>query len=207
MAGQRDARNDVGTAATSADTGTPVPNDGGRRSVSAPVGAVAGAAAGATVGTVTLGPIGTILGAIAGAVGGGWVGLAASAPGHYTADHENWYRAHYEADPGRPAGRSFEDVRPAYQLGHFAGRNPDYARRDFDAVERDLERGWTDEVRARYGDWRTARRYAREAFARERARRQGRTDVALDIGGTEAHRRPSFSDPIPPGDPDRVTGV
>jgi hypothetical protein len=162
--------------------------------------------AGATVGTVTLGPVGTIIGAIVGAVGGGWTGIAAAAPTHYDASHDREYRSHYESDSDRLADRDFEAVRPAYQIGHLAARNPDYARRDFDAVEADLRRGWTDDIRSRHGDWAVARRYAREAFMRERARGQGRTQADLNIGGSETHQRPSFSDPIPQGDPNRVAG-
>jgi hypothetical protein len=203
---ERDSRADVGTGASTTDTGKPAPTDGSRRDVAGPIGAAGGAVAGATVGTVTLGPIGTIVGAIAGALGGGWAGLAAAAPTHFTPEHDREYRTHYESDPERLADRPYDAIRPAYQLGHLAARNPDYARRDFDAVEADLQRGWSDDVRARHGDWQAARRYAREAFVRERARRQGRTQVELNIGGTETHQRPSFSDPIPPGDPDNVAG-
>ena len=202
----RDARNDVGTAASATDAGRPTPTDVGRREVAGPIGAVGGAAAGATVGTVTLGPVGTIIGAIAGAVGGGWAGLAAAAPTHFTPDDDRAFRAHYEADPERLADRPYDAVRPAYQLGHVAARNPDYANRDFDAIEADLRRGWGDDLRDRHGDWQTARRYVREAYLRERARRQGRAAVDLTTGGTEGHDRPTFSDPIPPGDPDGVAG-
>ena len=205
-AGERDARSEVGTAATATDTGQTAPTDGSRRSVAAPVGAAGGAAAGAAVGTVTLGPVGAMVGAIAGALGGGWSGLAAAAPTHFTPEHDREYRQLYESDADRLADRSYDAVRPAYQLGHLAACNPDYAHRNFEAVEADLRRGWGDEVRARHGDWETARRYAREAFTRQRARRQGRTAVELNIGGTDAHQRPSFADPIPPGDPDGVAG-
>jgi hypothetical protein len=170
------------------------------------LGAAAGAAAGATVGTVTLGPVGAVIGAIAGALGGGWAGLAAGAPSHYTRQDDDEYRVHYEGYAERPADRSFEDMRPAYQVGHLAARNPDYANKDFDTIEADLKRGWGEDVRAQYGSWEGARPYAREAFLRERGRRHGRAEVALDMGGTESHQRPSFSDPIPPGDPDRVAG-
>jgi hypothetical protein len=158
------------------------------------------------VSTVTLGPIGTIVGAIAGAVGGGWTAVAAAAPAYYSPDHDREYREHYESDTERLADRPYDTARPAYQLGHLAARNPDYVRRDFESVESDLQRGWTDDVRTRHGDWQVARRYAREAFMRERGRHQGRTQVELNMGGSETHQRPSFSDPIPPGDPDRVAG-
>jgi hypothetical protein len=203
---ERDKRTDVGTGVTATDTGQPAPSDESRRAVAGPIGAAGGAAAGAAVGTVTLGPVGAMIGAIAGALGGGWSGLAAAAPTHYTPEHDQEYREHYESDAERLADRPYDAVRPAYQLGHLAAHNPDYARRDFDAIEADLQRGWTDDVRARHGDWQAARRYAREAFTRARARRQGRTGVELNIGGTDAHQRPSFSDPIPPGDPDGVAG-
>jgi hypothetical protein len=203
---ERDTPDDVGTAATASETGQPAPTDGSRRAVAAPIGAAGGAAAGAAVGTVTLGPVGAIVGAIAGALGGGWSGLAAAGPSHYTPDHDREYRQHFESDPERPGDQSYDTVRPAYQLGHLAAYNPDYTHRDFDAIEADLQRGWSDDVRARHGDWPMARRYAREAFVRQRARRQGRAGVELNIGGTEAHQRPSFADPIPPGDPDRVAG-
>ena len=196
----------TGTAATSGEPGNPVPSAGEPPSVAAPIGAVGGAVAGATVGTVTLGPVGTIIGAIAGAIGGGWAAVAAAAPAYYDASHDREYRAHYESDAERLADRSFDSVRPAYQLGHLAARNPDYSRRDFESVESDLQRGWRDDVRARHGDWAVARRYAREAFTRERARSQGRTQADLNMGGTETHQRPSFSDPIPQGDPDRIVG-
>jgi hypothetical protein len=206
--GGREKRIDVGTAATSTDTGQrqPAPPDAPQRSVAGPIGAAGGAVAGAAVGTVTLGPIGAVIGAVAGAVGGGWTALAAAAPTHYTPDHDREYREHYEADPQRRADQPFDVARPAYQLGHLAARNPDYARRDFDSIEPDLRRGWSEDVRAGHGDWEVVRRYAREAFARERARRQGRTPVELNLGGTDTHQRPSFSDPIPPDDPDRVAG-
>jgi hypothetical protein len=203
---EHDSQNDVGTAATSNETGRPAQSDGVPRSVAAPIGGASGAIAGATVGTVTLGPIGTVIGAIAGAIGGGWTAVAAAAPTHYEASHDREYRDHYEADSGRAADRHFDSARPAYQLGHLAARNPDYAGRAFESVETDLQRGWTDDVRARYGDWSIARRYAREAFTRERGRSQGRTQVDLNMGGSATHQRPSFSDPIPQGDPNRVAG-
>jgi hypothetical protein len=203
---EHDSQDDVGTAATSSETGRPAAASERSRAIAAPVGAAGGAIAGATVGTVTLGPIGTIIGAIAGAVGGGWTAVAAAAPAHYSADHDRDYQQHYESYPNRLGDRSFDSVRPAYQLGHLAARNPDYSRRDFESIEADLRRGWSDDLRADYGDWSVARRYVREAYMRERARTHGRTKVDLNMGGSETHQRPSFSDPIPSGDPDRVVG-
>jgi hypothetical protein len=203
---EHDSRDDVGTAASSSTAGRAEPAGDPSRRVAAPIGGAGGAIAGAAVGTVTLGPIGTIIGAIAGAVGGGWTALAAAAPAHYGVDHDREYRAHFESDPRRVADRSFEIARPAYALGHLAARNPDYARRDFESIENDLVRGWSDNLRAEHGEWSVVRRYAKEAYTRERARGQGRTPVDLNMGGSETHQRPSFADPIPSGDPDRVVG-
>ena len=203
---ERDAREHVGTAATTTSGSQPAPAAPSARAIEVPLGAAGGAVAGAAVGTVTLGPIGTIVGAIAGAIGGGWTALAAGAPTHYGSDHDRDYRAHYESDRQRLADRPYEWARHAYQLGYLAARNPDYANRDFEAIEPDLRHGWTDDVRAGHGEWQLARSYARDAFVRERARSQGRSRVELDLGGSATHQRPSFADPIPLGDPNRVAG-
>jgi hypothetical protein len=84
-------------------------------------------------------------------------------------EDEARYRALYEASPNRLAGRSYEDVRPFYHLGHIARGHPDYRQRTFDEIEDDLQKGWTPDLRARYGDWSSVRPFAREAFsARQR---------------------------------------
>ena len=128
------------------------------------VGGVSGIATGMALGSLG-GPVGTIIGGIAGAVGGWWSGRAiAEAAHHYTEADDALYRARYESSSDRLADRSYEDVRHAYQLGHLAGRNPDYAGRDFADVEADLRRGWTDEVRGAHGDWERVRPYARDAY-------------------------------------------
>lgn len=168
-------------------------------------GAAGGAAAGATAGGLTLGPIGAVVGAIAGAVGGGWAGMAAgrgaeAAPG----DREDAWRSHYETLPGRPADVAYDRVRPAYHLGYLASRNPDYAERDFDEVERDLEAGWNSSMRERHGEWSGVRAYAREAYEREGPRGRGATFADRDMGGSATHHRASYSDPIPERSDDSV---
>ena len=135
-------------------------------------GGVAGAATGAALGSLG-GPIGTLIGALAGAIGGWWSGRAISeAASTFTDDDESYYRRTHgtgsSALADRPATHDYDDVRPAYQLGHLAGRNPDYASRSFDEVETDLQRGWTSDVSARHGEWSSVRGYARDAFERGR---------------------------------------
>jgi hypothetical protein len=133
------------------------------------VGGAAAGAAGAAIGSMA-GPAGMIIGGLAGIVGGWWAGKAAAESAkHYTDEDDRYYRDTYEGTTTRIADRSFDDVRPAYQVGHLAGKNPDYKGREWDAVEPDLQRGWTDEVRERHGEWDAARPFARDAFTRSRS--------------------------------------
>ena len=128
------------------------------------VGGVSGALTGAAVGSPA-GPIGTIIGGIAGAAGGWWAGrTVAEAAAKFNEHDDNNYRQAYEARPDRLVDRSYEDVRPAYQLGHLASENPDYTGKNFESIEMDLQRGWTNDLRARHGDWATVRPFAEEAY-------------------------------------------
>ncbi|HEX8944218.1 MAG TPA: hypothetical protein VF785_13855 [Gemmatimonadaceae bacterium] len=139
------------------------------------VGGAAAGAAGAAIGAMA-GPIGMLVGGIAGIVGGWWAGKsAAEAAGSYSDADDRHYRETYENAPNRIADRSYDDVRPAYQLGHVAGMNPDYRNRDWNAVEGDLQHGWNDDVRAKHGEWDAARPFARDAFTRSRAAAAGST--------------------------------
>jgi len=117
-----------------------------------------------------------LVGGLAGIVGGGWAGKSAAEAAHkYSDTDDRYYRETYEGSSTRLADRSYDQVRPAYQLGHVAGMNPDYADRDFEAVETDLQRGWTDDLRTRHGDWDAVRPYARDAYTRSRAAAAGST--------------------------------
>jgi hypothetical protein len=130
------------------------------------VGSVSGVVAGAAIGSAA-GPIGTIIGGLAGAVGGWWAGRAVSEATHtFTENDDMYYRAHFVNRTDRLADRGYDDVRPAYQLGHIASMNPDYNGRKFDDIEPDLQRGWGNDLRARHGDWSTVRPYARAAYDR-----------------------------------------
>jgi hypothetical protein len=105
-----------------------------------------------------------IVGAMAGAAGGWWAGPTVPRP---TPDDDERYRALYEASPNRLADRSYEDVRPYYHLGHIASGHPDYRQRAFEQIEEDLQKVWTSDLRARYGEWASVRGFAREAFIRK----------------------------------------
>lgn len=134
--------------------------------VGAGAGGLVGAAAGATVGSLA-GPIGTIIGGLAGAVGGWWSGRAvAEATTSYTDDDDRYYQTHYASTAGTSSrGSSYDNVRPAYQLGHLAGINPDYRGRSFDEIESHLSNAYAS---AGQRDWTDVRGYARDAYARGR---------------------------------------
>jgi hypothetical protein len=104
-------------------------------------------------------------------VGGWWAERDANATvRQVTFDDDVVYRAHYDFSPTRLADRSYEVVRPAYLIGHIAGANPMYEGLDFDSIEGDLRTGWSEEIRAKHGDWDAVRQYSKEAFARQRQR-------------------------------------
>ena len=130
-------------------------------------GGISGVLAGAAIGSLA-GPIGTVIGGIAGAVGGWWGGRAISeAVEKLTEDDETYYRQHYQrrATAGRrKADHGYDDARPAYHLGHIAGLNPDYKGRRFEEIEADLQRGWNDDVRTRFGEWDAVRGYVEEGY-------------------------------------------
>jgi hypothetical protein len=126
-------------------------------------GVLAGAAAGSAVG-----PVGTVIGGIVGAMAGWWTGRAvAEAATAVTTEDDGYYRKHYESSPTRLADRSYDDVKPAYYLGHVASRNPDYRNRSFNEIETDLRAGWTKDPR--YGSWDAVRNYASEGYTRGRS--------------------------------------
>ena len=130
-------------------------------------GGIGGVTAGAAIGSVA-GPIGTVIGGIVGAMGGWWTGRAvAEAATAVTDDDDRYYRTHYDASPNRLADRRYDDVKPAYYLGHVASRNPDYASRSFDEIEPDLRNGWARDTK--YGSWDAVRSYASEGFNRGRS--------------------------------------
>jgi len=108
---------------------------------------------------------------IANSVGGWWAERdAAASVRRVTFEDDVVYRAHYDFSPSRLADRSYEVVRPAYLVGHIAGANPAYAGLSFENIERDLRMGWSDDIRAKHGDWDAVRQYAKEAFGRQRQR-------------------------------------
>jgi hypothetical protein len=170
------------------------------------VGGAAAGAAGAAIGALA-GPIGMFVGGLAGVVGGWWAGKAANEAAHkYTPEIDAAYRSAYESSSARLADRSFDDVRPAYQAGHVAALNPDYRDRDFDAIEGDLKRGWTDDLRTRHGEWSAARPFARDAYTRSRAAGSAAANTVREAGRKTANAIDDLKDRVD-GNPASRPGV
>ena len=156
-------------------------------------GGISGGLAGAAIGSVG-GPIGTLVGGLAGVIGGWWAGRSiAEAARDYSDVDDRHYRTHYETST-RASKRSFDDVRPVYQLGHIASRNPDYHGRDFDTVEPELRRGWSDDVGARHGDWTSVRDYAREGYTRGTSTLAATSAGSVDTSVRTSERHDSAAD-------------
>jgi hypothetical protein len=149
-------------------------------------GGVSGVITGAALGSLG-GPIVAIAGAIAGGIAGWWAGHAiAEDAREFDRELDPLYRQRLA--PSLPADISYDDIRPALQLGYLAGSNPDWTGRRFDDVEPELRRGW-ETVAVRLVPWARVRDYAQDAFDNARA---GRT-VVLDEQPTESELRPDVA--------------
>ncbi len=157
-----------------------------RDTVAGATGGAGGAVAGAAIGSLA-GPIGTIIGGLAGAVGGWWAGKAVADSPTFTAADDDYYQNHHStnysslnADDRATSRASYNDVRPAYQLGHLAGVNPDYSSRGFDEVEPHLSSAYGT---AGQSNWNDVRQYAQDAWSRGRqvgTERLGTTGLGSD---------------------------
>jgi hypothetical protein len=111
----------------------------------------------------------------------------------FTDGDDRLFRSHFQ-HVNRLADRSYDEVRPAYQLGYAAAlRGDDVA---FEEIETDVENGWLN-VRTAHGDWATVRELPGAGF--EPARGFGRVSDMPPIGTTPSHTRESFSDPLSDG--------
>jgi hypothetical protein len=158
------------------------------------VGGIGGVLAGAGIGSIA-GPVGTVIGGIAGALGGWWTGRAvAEATDAISNEDEEYYRKIWDGTENRPADRSFEDVRPAFYVGHVAAQNPDYANRSWSDVQQDLSRGWSEEHAKRYGNWSAVSSYAAAGYERGRARLTDRSRNTANAGEGTFDRAPTHAE-------------
>lgn len=141
----------------------PLTNEPGAHPLGTGVGAAGGAVAGAAAGAMG-GPIGAAVGGVAGAVAGGLAGKGAAEAVNPTAEDAYW-RETYQREPYYVAGRSYDEYRPAYEMGWSAAtRYPG----DFDTVEPELSRDWGRARTQSSLEWPQAQPAARAAWERVR---------------------------------------
>lgn len=153
----------------------PLTNEPGAHPVGTGVGAaMGGAAAGAAAGAFG-GPVGAAVGGVAGAVAGGLAGKAAAEAVNPTEEDAYW-RESYHREPYYVGGRSYDQYRPAYELGWSAvGRYEG----DFDSIEPRLADDW----RARHATglaWSDVQPATRAAWERASSRSLT-SDHPLDV--------------------------
>ena len=170
-------------------------------------GGIGGVLAGAAIGSIG-GPIGTVIGGIAGAIGGWWTGRAiAEAASNFSHADDEHFRTDYESRTTAVASdidRSYDRVRPAYQLGYLASRNPEYAGRSFEDIEPHLERGWTGNG-VDGSDWNDMRDYARTAYVRGAASQSSLTgdpSAKGSFSSTGTHGSVGTGADVPESEPD-----
>jgi outer membrane lipoprotein SlyB len=171
-------------------------------------GGIGGVLAGAAIGSIG-GPIGTVIGGIAGAIGGWWTGRAiAEAASNFSHADDEHFRTDYTTRAGVSAtdiDRSYDRVRPAYQLGYLASRNPDYAGRSFEDIEPHLEQGWTGNAAVEGSDWNEMRDYARTAYVRGAASQSsltGDSSAKNSLSSTGTHGSVGTGADVPESEPE-----
>ena len=169
---------------------------------------IGGVLAGAAIGSIG-GPIGTVIGGIAGAIGGWWTGRAiAEAASNFSHADDEHFRTDYETRSTGVASdvdRSYDRVRPAYQLGYLASRNPEYAGRSFEDIEPHLERGWTGNAAVEGSDWNEMRDYARTAYVRGAASQSsltGDSSAKNSLSSTGTHGSVGTGADVPESEPE-----
>lgn len=153
----------------------PLSDAPGAHPVGTGIGAAGGAVTGAAFGAMG-GPIGAAVGGVAGAVVGGLAGKGAAEAVNPTVEDAYWRDAYLD-EPYYVAGRSYEEYRPAYELGWNAAGRSDA---DFDAFESEWERQWTTNRGASHLEWDQARPAARAAWDRA-ARRDTAAAAAAGV--------------------------
>jgi hypothetical protein len=129
-------------------------------------GEAMGEAAGRIAGQFTdaaMNVTGAVFNSMASMLGNWWSGPdARQAATSFGEQQDRECRRHFEA---RSSGRDYTTTRPLYQLGHVAGRNPDYRNRSYGEVEPELRRAWeSSSDSSRYGRWDDVSAYVKFGF-------------------------------------------
>lgn len=150
-----------------------------------PIGTGVGAAMGGTAAGAAAGafgdPVGAAIGGVVGAVAGGLAGKAAAETVNPSAEDAYW-RAAYDREPYYVGGRTYDQYRPAYELGWSSVGRYDG---DFDVIEPRLADDWRARHAADGLAWTDVRPATRAAWERASANRQAHGDLSLDVMDNE----------------------
>jgi hypothetical protein len=117
---------------------------------------------GAVIGGAVAGPVGALIGAAVGGLAGGLAGKGVAESVNPTEEDAFWRDNHTTRDYAQ--GRSYDDLRPAYQYGWEA--RTQHQNRDWDQAENDLRGGW-DKARGQSSlAWDDAKKATRDAWDR-----------------------------------------
>lgn len=180
MAIRKNSEKSVDLPPTGDRNADPITDAPGAHPIETGIGAaLGGAAAGAAVGTVA-GPVGTAIGAVVGAVAGGYAGKGVGEMIDPTSEDE-WLRASFPARSYVKKGDAYEHYEPAYSYARECETKCE--GRPFHEAEQDLRAGWDKSKHAASMTWdkakhavkdvfdyRTAHRYAGEAYDRHEGR-------------------------------------
>lgn len=140
----------------------PLTGEGGAHPVGTGVGAASGGTVGAMVGGAVAGPVGALIGAAVGGLAGGLAGKGVAESINPSEEESFWRENHGNRNYSQ--GRSYDELRPAYQYGWEArGR---YQDRTWDEAETDLRSGWDQSRGSSTLAWDDARHASRDAWDR-----------------------------------------
>ena len=111
------------------------------------------------------GMLGSMLDSAANTLGAWWSSTDADRAARGFSDNDEHCRRHFESGKSDGVSRRYDEVRPLYQFGHMASRNPDYQGRDFSEVEPDLRRALGSDSKWGPTDWSDAREYVDFGFS------------------------------------------
>jgi hypothetical protein len=186
----------VHTGTTPTHTGTHVPGhdanpdpltgEPGSHPVGTGVGAAGGAATGAAIGGAVGGPAGALIGAAIGGIAGGFAGKGIAESVNPTEEDAYW-RSNYATRP-YAKGRSYDELRPAYEYG-WNSRVAHHGRK-WNEAETDLQSGWeTTKDKSRLG-WHEAKGAVQDAWNRIDSRvTDTKNEVRDNVSGTPRYDR------------------
>lgn len=119
------------------------------------------------------GMMGSMVDSLMNTLGDWWSSADAEAAARSFDRAEPLCRRHFDSQTTQGSNSSstssnddYEDVRPFYQFGYVASRNPDYQGRDFSEIEPELRGAWRQDTAG--DDWADVRGYVDFGYTRDR---------------------------------------